>query len=85
MDELVNLLKENPNVTIELSAHCDYKGSAEYNKHLSQQRAQSVVNYLIQHGIAKDRLTPMGYGKEQPKTISKKWLPNIHGSRKEIN
>lgn len=72
LDELVNLLKENPNVTIELSAHCDYKGSAEYNKHLSQQRAQSVVNYLIQHGIAKDRLTPMGYGKEQPKTISKK-------------
>ena len=54
LDELVNLLKENPNVTIELSAHCDYKGSAEYNKHLSQQRAQSVVNYLIQHGIAKD-------------------------------
>ena len=72
LDELVNLLKENPNVTIELSAHCDYKGSAEYNKHLSQRRAESVVNYLIQHGIAKDRLTPVGYGKEQPKTIRKK-------------
>ena len=72
LDELVALLKENPNVTIELSAHCDYKGSAEYNKHLSQLRAQSVVNYLIQHGIAKDRLTPVGYGKEQPKTIRKK-------------
>ena len=72
LDELVALLKENPNVTIELSAHCDYKGSAEYNKHLSQLRAQSVVNYLIQHGIAKERLTPVGYGKEQPKTIRKK-------------
>ena len=72
LDELVNLLKENPNVTIELSAHCDYKGSAEYNKQLSQRRAQSVVNYLIQHGIAKDRLTPVGYGWEQPKTIRKK-------------
>ena len=72
LDELVALLKENPNVTIELSAHCDYKGSAEYNKHLSQMRAQSVVNYLIQHGIEKDRLTPVGYGKEQPKTIRKK-------------
>ena len=72
LDELVNLLKENPNVTIELSAHCDYKGSAEYNKHLSQRRAESVVNYLIQHGIAKDRLTPVGYGKEQPKSIRKK-------------
>ena len=72
LDELVNLLKENPNVTIELSAHCDYKGSSEYNKQLSQRRAQSVVNYLIQHGIAKDRLTPVGYGWEQPKTIRKK-------------
>lgn len=72
LDELVSLLNENPNVTIELSAHCDYKGSAEYNKQLSQRRAQSVVNYLIEHGIAKDRLTPVGYGKEQPKTIRKK-------------
>ena len=72
LDELVTLLEENPNVTIELSAHCDYKGSAEYNKHLSQRRAQAVVDYLIAHGIAKDRLTPVGYGKEKPKTISKK-------------
>ena len=72
LNELVKLLEENPNVTIELSAHCDYKGSAEYNKRLSQRRAESVVNYLIQHGIAKDRLTPVGYGKEQPKTIRKK-------------
>lgn len=72
LDELVKLLQENPNVTIELSAHCDYKGSAEYNKRLSQQRAQSVVDYLIHHGIARDRLTPVGYGKEKPKTITKK-------------
>lgn len=72
LDELVKLLQENPNVTIELSAHCDYKGPAEYNKRLSQQRAESVVAYLISKGIAKDRLTPMGYGKEMPKTIRKK-------------
>lgn len=72
LDELVTLLKENPNVTIELGAHCDYKGSAEYNKHLSQRRAQSVVDYLIAHGIAKDRLTPRGYGWEKPKTVRKK-------------
>ena len=72
LDELVGLLKENPNVTIELSAHCDYKGNAEYNKRLSQRRAQSVVDYLIHHGIEKERLTPMGYGKERPKTIRKK-------------
>ncbi len=72
LDALVKLLQENPHVTIELSAHCDYKGSATYNKHLSQQRAQSVVDYLIHHGIEKERLTPVGYGKERPKTIRKK-------------
>ena len=72
LDHLVALLKENGNVTIELSAHCDYKGSVEYNKRLSQRRAEAVVAYLIQHGIAADRLTPVGYGKEKPKIIKKK-------------
>ena len=72
LDELVTLLNENPNVTIELSAHCDYKGPAAYNKRLSQRRAESVVNYLIEHGIAADRLTPVGYGKEKPKKVNKK-------------
>jgi outer membrane protein OmpA-like peptidoglycan-associated protein len=72
LDKLVVLLKENPNVCIELSAHCDYKGPAEYNKGLSQRRAESVVTYLTEHGIEADRLTPMGYGKEKPKTIRKK-------------
>ena len=72
LDELVKLLNENPNVTIELSAHCDYKGSASYNKQLSQRRAESVVTYLIEKGIARERLTPVGYGKEKPKTIKKK-------------
>ena len=72
LDKLVVLLKENPNVTIELSAHCDYKGPAEYNKRLSQRRAEAVVQYLTEHGIESDRLTPVGYGKEKPKTIRKK-------------
>ena len=72
LDKLVALLEENPNVTIELSAHCDYKGSAEYNKRLSQRRAESVVKYLIEHGIAADRLTPVGYGKDKPKRIRRK-------------
>lgn len=72
LDQLVALLKENPHVTIELSAHCDYKGSAEYNKRLSQRRAEAVVAYLIAHGIAADRLTPVGYGKDRPKKIKKK-------------
>ena len=72
LDELVKLLNENPNVTIELSAHCDYRGTPEYNKILAQHRANAVVQYLIKAGIAPQRLTPVGYGKEKPKTIRRK-------------
>ena len=72
LDKLVTLLNENPHVTIELSANCDYRGGDEYNKILSQKRAETVVRYLISKGISADRLTPVGYGKENPKTIKKK-------------
>ena len=72
LDELVKLLNDNPHVTIELSAHTDYKGSDIYNERLSQRRAESVVRYLIEHGIASDRLTPKGYGEGMPKKIKKK-------------
>ncbi|MFA4181316.1 OmpA family protein [Xylanibacter rodentium] len=77
LDELIKLLNENPNVTIELSAHCDYRGPEAYNKLLSQRRAESVVAYLTEHGIAADRLSPVGYGKEKPKTIRKKLTEKI--------
>lgn len=69
LDSLVTLLNTNPYVAIELSAHCDYKGKGDYNKRLSQRRAEAVVRYLTAHGISVDRLTAVGYGKEQPKTI----------------
>ena len=69
LDELVVLLNQNPNVTIELSAHTDSRGSEAYNERLSQQRAESVVAYLIAHGIAPDRLSPKGYGESRPKRI----------------
>ena len=72
LDELVKLLNENPNITIELSAHTDYKGSDLYNERLSQRRAESVVYYLIANGIAADRLTPKGYGEGKPKKIKRK-------------
>lgn len=72
LDKLVSILNENPNITIELAAHTDYKGSAAYNQRLSQRRAESVINYLIAHGIAADRLTPKGYGKESPRKVKKK-------------
>lgn len=72
LDRLVKVLKENPNITIELSAHCDYRGRAEYNERLSQRRAESVVRYLTEHGVEAERLTAKGYGESQPKTVTKK-------------
>lgn len=71
LDGLIDLLNTNPNVTIELSAHADRKGSDDYNIKLSQRRAESVVNYLIAGGISKDRLTAVGKGKSEPKTVTK--------------
>ena len=72
LDSLVALLNENANVTIELSAHCDYRGNDQYNERLSQRRSESVVNYLIAHGIAADRLTPKGYGESRPKIVKRR-------------
>lgn len=72
LDKLVEMMNENPNITIELSAHCDYRGNDDYNQRLSQRRAESVVRYLIQHGVARNRLTAVGYGESRPKIITKK-------------
>ena len=72
LDRLVGMMTENANITIELSSHCDYRGNDEYNEKLSQRRAESVVNYLIEHGIAEDRLTAKGYGESRPKIVTKK-------------
>lgn len=72
LNELITMLNDNPNVTIELSAHTDLKGTDEYNQRLSDRRAQSVVDYLIKGGIEPERLTPKGYGKSVPKTVTKK-------------
>ena len=72
LDELIKMLNDNPNVTIELGAHTDRKGSDQYNERLAGRRAQSVVDYLIAGGIKADRLEAKGYGESVPKTINKK-------------
>lgn len=72
LDSLITLLNENPNITIELSSHTDFRGADAYNQRLSQRRAESVVNYLIDHGIAQDRLSPVGYGEGKPKVVKRK-------------
>ena len=69
LNELVKLLNDNPNITIELAAHTDMVGQNDANKELSMRRAQSVVDYLIQHGIKADRLTPVGYGEDKPVVV----------------
>ena len=82
LNELVKLLELNPNVTIELGSHCDFRGSDNYNQRLSQARAESVVEYLTAAGVEKERLTAAGYGEESPKVITKK-LSEKHTFLKE--
>ena len=72
LDGLVAMLRDNPNITIEMASHTDRKGSDEYNIALSQRRAKSVVDYLIAAGIAPDRLQARGYGESRPKTVTKR-------------
>lgn len=66
LERLGKLLYDNPTLKIEISGHTDSKGSAELNKKLSDGRAKAVVDYLIGKGITGDRLTYVGYGKDQP-------------------
>ena len=61
-----------PNITIEMASHTDRWGSDEYNVSLSQRRARSVVDYLIESGISADRLQAQGYGESRPKTVTKR-------------
>ncbi|GAB1415796.1 OmpA family protein [Paludibacter sp.] len=66
LQELLNMLNDNPYIVIEISAHTDYVGNNDFNMTLSQKRAQSVVDYLINAGINKNRLISVGYGEEKP-------------------
>jgi len=65
LDKLVALLKKYPLIKIELGSHTDCRGSYAYNMQLSQKRANSVGNYIIEHGIDKSRLTSIGYGESR--------------------
>ncbi|WP_158868323.1 OmpA family protein [Maribellus comscasis] len=71
LDTLVQILIFNPTITIELMAHTDHVGSDQFNFDLSQKRAQSVVDYLIEKGINPQRLVAKGYGETWPKTVTR--------------
>lgn len=66
LNELAETLKNQTNLRIEIAGHTDNVGADDYNLKLSQERAQAVVNYLVQKGVSKDRLVAKGYGKTKP-------------------
>ena len=67
LDQLTQILEDNPDMVIEMGSHTDCRGSEEYNLTLSQNRAQSAVDYLIENGISEERLIAKGYGKSDPR------------------
>jgi peptidoglycan-associated lipoprotein len=82
LDEMAQVMRDNPNITIEMASHTDRIGTEEYNIGLSGRRAKSVIDYLISVGIKEDRLQWQGYGKSRPKTITKK-LARLYPQFKE--
>jgi outer membrane protein OmpA-like peptidoglycan-associated protein len=66
LQQLIELLTENPNMKIEIGGHTDDKGTIEYNQRLSENRANAVVKYLINKGISEKRLKYKGYGELHP-------------------
>ncbi len=66
LNRLIKLLNDVPTLKIEISGHTDSKGSAEFNKTLSANRAKAVVKFIVDKGVSSDRLKAMGYGEERP-------------------
>lgn len=79
LDKVVELINANPRITIEISAHTDNVGRADKNQLLSERRAQSVVNYLLESNIPVNRLVAKGYGSKQP------LVPNTTDENKALN
>lgn len=72
LDQLAQMLRDNPNITVEMASHTDRKGTDDYNVNLSLRRAKSVVDYLVESGINPDRLQAQGYGESRPKRVTKR-------------
>ena len=82
LDVLVRMMEQNPSFVIQLDAHTDSRGSASSNKALSQARAETCVKYLINEGIAEDRLVAKGYGEDVPK-VSEAEIASLPESEQE--
>ena len=79
LDRVVKLLKENPAIEIEMSAHTDARGSDEYNFTLSDNRAKSVREYILSKGISPNRIISQGYGETKPV------MPNDTDENRQLN
>ena len=79
LDKLIITLNENSNIVIELGSHTDFRSDEKYNRELSQKRAESVVNYLIEKGIEPERLVAKGYGEDVPNKVSKQMAERYSG------
>jgi outer membrane protein OmpA-like peptidoglycan-associated protein len=80
MNEITSVVQDNPRIKkISIEGHTDDTGKAGYNKKLSQRRADSVMKYLVEHGVAAERLVAVGHGEDKP------MVPNDSAENKEKN
>lgn len=79
LDRVVDLLQKNPTIVIEMSAHTDSRGADDYNFRLSDDRARSVMNYILSKGISRDRISSKGYGETMPV------VPNDTDEHRQLN
>ena len=79
----VKMLTDNPNIAIEIAAHTDCVGSDDANMKLSEARAKSVVDFLVQAGIAPDRLTAKGYGESRPVVVDEAMAKELRFVKKD--
>ncbi len=79
LDKVVDFMNENPSITIEIGGHTDDVGSDDYNKNLSQGRAEAVRQYVVDNGIDAGRITALGYGESQPE------VPNTSAENRQTN
>ncbi len=85
LEEVCRLLKEYPNVIVEVEGHTDTRGSAEYNLRLSQARADAVKNWLINHGcISPDRIKAIGYGESRPEVFPERTPEDYQRNRRVV-
>jgi outer membrane protein OmpA-like peptidoglycan-associated protein/tetratricopeptide (TPR) repeat protein len=82
LDKLVTIMKENPSLVIELGGHTDRRGPESYNQSLSERRAKIAKDYLVKHGISKDRIQTKGYGESKPE-VSGETINNMETKREK--